>query len=457
MRINLYKTICILAVGLCINSQVDAQTLTKYAKQKQQEIIERQHIEKQKYEEACQKGTLEAFREYAKAYPKGKYIDDINNRIKDFTLWSKASSDNTIASYTLYLQKSIFQSFKSQAKNEIKKLESIEEWKRVKTSNNRSDIEHFISSFPLSPCIADARKRIHELNAVNLYNSGNLRGALNEFNEAGGRLSIQFSNQSLYDNCKEYYEFSLLSSNSKEEELESFLTDYPNSQYTDDISNMLALVKAKGFSIYSSEYSLKSAISLAKDETTRSLVRHYYDVKMREYAQYKKEQRRAKRYRDGGIVNFGIEILDIGINPKSYDDYDADLDYVMYCNVGIGIKLGNYKSPIQFELGAKPGLNSYTVWYDIDDETKTYFHLPLYARLKIGITGGNYNKWYIDGIGYYNVIKNSFLESDYSWSIGVGISWRHWDWRTLYYKQDINPINTYSDFIFIGSSLSYYF
>lgn len=31
-----------LVMVLCINSHVDAQTLTKYAKQKQQEIVERQ-------------------------------------------------------------------------------------------------------------------------------------------------------------------------------------------------------------------------------------------------------------------------------------------------------------------------------------------------------------------------------------------------------------------------------
>ena len=91
MRINLYKTIFIFAVGLCINSQVDAQTLTKYAKQKQQEIIERQRVENQKYEEACQKGTLAAFENYAKSYPNGKYIKDVNNRIADFSLWSSAN------------------------------------------------------------------------------------------------------------------------------------------------------------------------------------------------------------------------------------------------------------------------------------------------------------------------------------------------------------------------------
>ena len=97
MRVNFHKTIFMLVMVLCINSHVDAQTLTKYAKQKQQEIVERQRIEKQKYEEVCQKGTLSAFQEYAKLYPNGKYITEINNRIEDFPYGHQLSQ------ITLYL------------------------------------------------------------------------------------------------------------------------------------------------------------------------------------------------------------------------------------------------------------------------------------------------------------------------------------------------------------------
>lgn len=128
MRVDFYKSIFILAMSLCINSQVDAQTLTKYAKQKQQEIVERQRIEKQKYEEACQIGTLSAFQEYAKLYPKGKYITEINNRIEDFSLWSSAKSNNTLSGYTQYLQQSKYKTFDKEAQSAITELNSQERW-----------------------------------------------------------------------------------------------------------------------------------------------------------------------------------------------------------------------------------------------------------------------------------------------------------------------------------------
>lgn len=202
---------------------------------------------------------------------------------------------------------------------------------------------------------------------------------------------------------------------------------------------------------------LNEALGFAKDETTRSIVKRHYEAKQKEYSQYKKAQRRIKRQRNGGIINFGIEFMDLAFNPSMYSDMDNDVDYVMYYNVGLGIRLGNYKSPVQFEIGAKPGLVVYTLWYGSEDETKTSFHLPLYARLKIGLWGGTSSKWYVDGIGYYNAVKKSFLESDYSVSAGLGVSWRHWDWRIIYYKQDIGAQHTYQNYNFLGTSFSYYF
>ena len=56
------KLILILGLSFCYNAQ--AQGFVEYAKQKQQEVAERRRVEKQKYEEACQKGTLSALQDY---------------------------------------------------------------------------------------------------------------------------------------------------------------------------------------------------------------------------------------------------------------------------------------------------------------------------------------------------------------------------------------------------------
>lgn len=381
----------------------------------------------------------------------------MRNRIEDYNLWSEAVKTNTIEAYNNYIATSKFKSFKDKANEAIKELQSKEKWESLKTSNSISEIEMFIKTYPKSSCVDKAQKRIHELKGVNCYLANDLLNAYQEFNKAGGKFALEQANQSKFDECQEYWDYDNLTTYSTEEKLLEFLRKYPSGKYSDEVSNRVAISKARSLTMYSGNYSFNEALGFAKDETTRNIVKRYYEAKQKEYSQHKKAQRRIKRQRNGGIMNFGIEFMDLAFNPSMYSDMDNDVDYVMYYNVGLGVRIGNYKSPVQFEIGAKPGLVVYTLWYGSEDETKTSFHLPLYARLKIGLWGGYSSKWYIDGVGYYNAVKESFLESDFSASAGLGVSWRHWDWRILYYKQDIGTKYTYQDYKFIGTSFSYYF
>lgn len=489
----------VMTIGI---SNANGQILTNYAKKHKAELAEKQKVENEAYETACTRGTmdalktfvrnypkskyvsdakskirnlelkaeedaynstcqtstLDAFRDFLKKYPQSQYAQDVQNRIKDFDLWSITKKNNTIQSYNSYLQNSKLKTFATEARAAIEDINAVSEWQKVKSSNSLSDVQAYMRKYPNASSISDAKKKEHELKGVQFYNSGNLASAYLEFTDAGGKYAIAYANRTAYDKCQEYHEFSLLSSYSKEADLNAFMNKYPSSTYSNQVSNWIAIAKAKDFSMYTGDYTYKTALSYATDDATRNQVKGYYEAKRKEYSQYKKEQRRIKRHRDGGIINFGLELLDLGLNPSSYSDTDSDIDYVMYYNVGLGIKFGNYKSPVQFEIGAKPGLIVYTLWYDYEDETETAaFHLPLYARLKIGLGGGYSSKWYIDGIGYYNAVKESYLEGDYSFSAGLGVAWRHWDYRILYYKQDIGTRNTYSDYKFLGTSLSYFF
>lgn len=449
-----YESACIKGTMDALKTFVSNYPKSKYITEANSKIKSLElKIEKDAYDSACKTGTIDSFRGFLKKYPQSQYAEDVQNRIKDFDLWSVAKKNNTIQAYNSYLQSSQYRTFAKEAKAAIEDITAVSEWQKVKTTTSLAEVQAYIQKYPNASSISDAKKKEHELKGVQYYNNGNLASAYREFTEAGGKYALSFNNRLAFDKCLEYNVFSLLSSYSKESDLSAFLIKYPNSTYSTQVSNWIAIAKAKEFSMYTGEYTYKSALAYAKDETTRNQVKGCYEAKQREYSQYKKEQRRIKRRRDGGIINFGIEFSDIAFNPSVY----SDDDYVMYYNVGAGIKLGNYKSPIQFEIGAKPGLSLYTLWYGSEDETKITFHLPLYARLKIGLGGGYSSKWYIDGIGYYNIIKDSFLEGDYSMSAGLGVSWRHWDWRILYYKQDIGTKNTYGDYKFLGTSFGYYF
>ena len=448
-----------MTIVFCYSEVATAQTLTKYVKQKQQEIAEMQRVEKQKYNQACQKGTLEAFKEYVKAYPKGKYIDDVKKRIEDFDLWSKAISENTIFAYNQYLSNSKYKSFKDKADAAIEELYSKNAWNNVKNSTNISDVEKFMSAYPNSSFISDAKKRKHELLAVSLYTSGNLQSALKEFNEAGGRESLQYANRVLYDKCKELYDYSQLSSNSKESELESFLKTYPNSEHSNEISNRLALVKAKELTKFSTENSFRIVMAYAKDKSTKNIVQGYIDSAKRSYRKYKRRQRHDRVMSNGGYVKIGFEVLDLGIAGLTTGSEEQK---TMYCNLGISVKFGNYKAPVQFEVGIKPGCciaNKYhdeNYYYYDYKEISEFFYMPLQTKLKVNLNDTGDEVYYIAGLATYNLVRDEDFVNEYSVGCGIGVAWKKWDWFILYYKQDLeNKLNV--DGKFFGTSFVYYF
>ncbi len=445
---------------LCISNEAEAQSLTEYAKKRKAEIAEMQRIEKERYEAAVAKGTLAAFQEFLKQYPDGKYSQDVKNRIADYSLWEEAKRTNTIQAYKQYLLTSQFKTFSAEANAAIEDLQSIDEWQRLKSSKSLIEVKYFIKKYPKSSVLADAERKVHELNGVQYYNNNELLKAYNEFNKAGGRDLIDSSNHGAYDKCVEYHDFWLLGANSEQESLMAFLRNYPNSKYASQVSNWIALSKAKDFTKFSTKTSYNVALSYARDEATRVKVKNLYAAKQREFARYKKQQRVAKRRANGGVFNFGLELTDIALMPNDYIDADSDFD-MAYWNVGASVKIGNYRSPVQLEFGIKPGFSVYTLWYGGDDDIKSSFHLPVYTRLKINLfSTGPSSKFYIDGVGLYNAVRDEELEAERALQVGCGVAWRHWDWRILYYKQDFDNDfyrEGYSKDRMIGCSLYYYF
>ena len=498
---------------LCnISHTAYAQTLTKYAKQRNQELADRKLKEKANYEKACNVGTLEAYNEYLSMYPKGKYVQDIKSRIatlerkkeqeyydyackvettqalqiyidkypngqfvqeargkiEDMELWKKTKAENTIAAYRNYLNTSQNKSYAQLANDAITDLESKDAWNLIRTSSSKEAIESFMKKYPKSSCLPDAKKRLDELKAVEQYEQGNLKQAYELFESAGGKYAIEVSNRSKYDESLEYVDFTKLSSSSAESDLLAFLKKYPSSKYFDKVSNMVAISKAKGFSMFASSYNFNEALSYAKDKETRNTVQSYIDNTKRSYSQYKRHQRHNRVMANGGYVKIGWEVMDFGIAGFSSGDKGQKS---LYYNMGLSVKFGNYKSPVQFEIGIKPGVlySQYSIskYYDSyygygssysykETENKTMFHMPVYAKLKLNICDAGKSKFYIAGLGTYNAVRDKNYENEFSAGGGLGFAWKKWDWFALYYKQDIENKIKIED-KFLATSIVCYF
>lgn len=493
--------------GICF--ETNAQTLKNYAKQRNQELAERQRMEKSNYEKACQKGTLVAYKEYLSMYPKGKYVQDVKNRvseiekkeeqemydyackvettqayeaylkkyskgryaqeargrIEDMELWRKVKSENTISAYKNYINISKNKSYAQLANEAITDLESIETWNHILNSSSKSEIESFIKRYPKSSRLPEANKKLDELAGVELYEQGNLHRAFEKFESAGGRYSLSASNRSKYDECKEYVTFKSLSSSSNESDLMDFLKRYPSSKYYDQVSNCLALVKAKNLSMFSNSSNYNEVLMYAKDKATRNTVQNYIDNTKKSYSRYKRQQRINRMRENGGLIKYGFELMDFGYAGLSSTYNQRSL----YYNLGFGVKLGNFCSPVQLEMGIKLGVvytlfdmpayydSYYGYGYSYDEIiTKTYFHMPIYTKMKINVCSAGNSKFYIAGIGTYNLIKENGYENDFSVGGGIGFAWKKWDWFALYYKQDIQN-KALLDNKSLGTSFVYYF
>lgn len=445
-----------LILALCNAYNLQAQTLKKYAQQRKQELLEKQRVEQKKYDALCKDCTLEKCKEYLSLYPNGKYAKEVSNRIADFDAWDRAKAANTIDSYQSYIQNSQYKFFEHNAKESITELESIKEWEQIKDTNSPVALLAFMNKYPNSSCLDKAKRKFHEFKGVEYYGEGKLVEAFKEFTEAGGKYNLDSSNRRMYDECLEYSEYQTLKTSTDKAQLQAFLAKYPSSPYYNDISNRIAIQKAKDLNMSSGEYSFNGALAYAKDTSTRAIVNAYIDDCKKSYAHYKRMSRRNRIKANGGYIQFGIEPMDIGLNLMKSDRWMN----IGYYNVGISVKIGNFKAPVQFEIGAKPGV---IVWKFNDDDyyddngDGTEFHLPIYARLKINMfNAGRKCKFYIAGLGFYNAVRDEYLENEFSFGGGFGFAWHHWDWLMIYYKQGIKD-NIDLDDKFLGTSLVYYF
>lgn len=181
--------------------------LRKYINQKKEEIAKQQAAERKCYETACKTATRDALEKYLERYPKGKYVADVRNRIADFKLWDKAKEANTIAACQEYLRMSQFRFFEQQARSTINNLEAAATWDAIKLSAQKSDIYAFISKYPDASCVADAYRRIHELEGLAHFRQQQYEQALNEFNLAGGEQALSPASLPCYKQAQEYVDY----------------------------------------------------------------------------------------------------------------------------------------------------------------------------------------------------------------------------------------------------------
>ena len=147
----------------------------------------------------------------------------------------------------------------------------------------------------------------------------------------------------------EYNEYSKLGHYATEAALLNFMRKYPNSKYSNEVSNKIAVAKARNLGDYASSYDYNQALSYAKDSYTRNSVQSYISTNKKKQKERRNAMKSWERKQNGGTVNLGLDFLDLGLNG-AYDDCT-----LWYYNVGLMLRFGNFKDRVQFAIGIKTG------------------------------------------------------------------------------------------------------
>lgn len=492
-----------LILSVSIATQMEAQSLMQTAKKAEQRAKELKQQETTRYNAIIDSRDLGKYNQYIADYPRGKNTPEIKRRAEELKLWNTAKSSNTIDgyenylnstkyhwydtdansairslkqkaekqvwdkvmavntidAYVQYLQQNPNSGYRLDAEKAINRLKGAIEWQKINGTNNIAELQRFISSYPHATEVKEATLRLHELKGVQYYNEGNLGTAYTEFSKTS-RDNISYANRKAYDDAMEYHEFTDLGKYPSETSLLAFMRKYPNSKYSDQVSNMLAISKARNLGDYASSYDYNQALSYAKDSYTRTSVQSYISMNKKKQKDRRNALKSWERKKNGGTVNLGFDFMDWGYNCESGDGT------IMYYNVGLLLRIGNYRDRVQLAFGLKPGLIGYDefsyesgYYYSYETtEMQTGFHMPIIGQLKLNLFNTSENsRFFIYGQYQYNAVRIEDVESEMSWCVGLGIGWKHFDW-SFYYRQDIGrPLSwDYDKQKYIAMSLIYY-
>lgn len=258
--------------------------------------------------------------DFLKRYPDSEYSQEIRKRKAEIDLWDNTVKENTTAAFKVYLNNTEYGRHNEDAENRIAALSNQEKknattgWARATRINTLDAYSDFINTYPDSPYVEEARKRIKSLDterewkelmethdvytyrsflrehpeypdrkvvedliyaeeALQNYKNGDIEGAYKSFSSINdNRLLDNERFEKAYIVSKEYHLYHTFDSKTDPKIMKQFLQEFPYSQYKASVENYLALSLANKFNSYSSQKDYEEALSYAKDEETRNLI-----------------------------------------------------------------------------------------------------------------------------------------------------------------------------------------
>lgn len=438
-----------------------------YAKQRLAKCQERDYWEAQ-----YAINTVSAYKSYLSKYPKGSYVAAAQNgidKIGEASVWAKAEQENTIEGYQAYLNASKKKAFKKEAEERIAQIKHEQEireddskWAKIANSMSSMDYLSYLTSPNYKGHTDEATARYNILIARGYpLNAEKAEDIISAYNTAMKYTTIDPGDKDKLNKAKEIVSFQNFSKNRSITSALSYLEDFPQGEYYQQVSDAVAMMKADQMDMNVTVSEYLDAIGYASSKNARTYVQNHYNQNQAAYKRYlrslKTEPIHGLMAMDGVFYNMNDEIaLDIApvfsIGGRS-NRLNLELGY--YFRSGYAMvrpRLNLIKKNFQGELGAtirpdsqyskftlfvapelvyfvKPITNEYSTPYDgyyppetvyssYDDLYYSDFEaesvpLEYYPRLDYGARAGI-------GIGVFDFFAGYRMVSQ---SFYVGITW----------------------------------
>lgn len=394
----------------------------------------------QAYIEACNTGTINSLKNFISKYPNSEYAFQAKKRVEDYSMWKKAKEQNTISAYNSYLSSSTIRAYKDDANKAIKNIQAEIEWSNCKNSNDEDKLNAFIKKFPSSSFVDQAKYKLNILKGERYYTDNNYILAYSYLNDANNFQTLSGLPAQHYKTIIDKREFDDVISSSDVEKVKRYLhtISYSNPYY-DLTSNRLAVLLATSFSTYSSEYEMNEAMSYAKDNDTKILLKSYINKIKSEKAYYEHQRKIAARkawWKNRFMVGWNVFNLDY-------------LDGIMGVGTGLKFRFGRWNDPVNLLFGAEYSYLMYLVTdYRDDSSVSTVTHTveaPVGLRLNL-CKASTYSKLYIGcnaSFGFNFAENECFFARGEYWGVSkqtlsiepqVGFASKNLDFG-IYYKK----------------------
>lgn len=188
--------------------------------------------------------TADAYNDYIKNNPRGKYVQEARDNIEDEELWRKTLEANSIVAIERYLDVTKVNSHVAEAKGKLAVLKDEAAWVQACDADTKSAYISYLGNTGNRIYRNQAKGMIAKYDAYNFYMTNDYEKAVDKFKFAESYVRLTGDEIKIYRLCQEESQYGHIANAGDISMCLDFLVRWPESRYKWRVSDRLARLYA---------------------------------------------------------------------------------------------------------------------------------------------------------------------------------------------------------------------